>query len=61
MTDFAEQKHETIVITKRGFPIAKLVPYEDKPSHLFGFLSNSVVITGDIVEPIEEAWNPETT
>lgn len=61
LMDLAEQKHETIIITKRGFPVAKLVPYEDKPSHLFGFLSNSVIITGDIVEPIGEDWDAETT
>ena len=29
LMDLAEQKHETVVITKRGIPIAKLVPYEN--------------------------------
>lgn len=60
LMDIAEQKHETIVITKRGLPIAKLVPYEDKPSHLFGFLKNSVSIKGNLVESIKEDWDAET-
>ncbi|MBI2707949.1 MAG: type II toxin-antitoxin system Phd/YefM family antitoxin [Proteobacteria bacterium] len=59
LMDLAEQKHETIVITKRGAPVAKLVPYEESPSQLFGFLKGSVVIKGDLLEPIEEAWDAE--
>ena len=61
LMDLAEQKHETIVITKRGTPIAKLVPYEEKVSHLFGFLKGSVIIKGDIIEPLDESWDAETT
>ena len=61
LMDLAEQKHETIVVTKRGIPVAKLVPYEDKPIHLFGFLSQSVVITEDIVDSTGEDWDAETT
>ena len=61
LMDLAEQKHETIIITKRGTPIAKLVPYEEKPSHLFGFLKGSVVINGNIIEPLDEPWDAETT
>jgi len=60
LMDLAEQKHETIVITKRGTPIAKLVPYEDKPLHLFGFLKDTVVIKENIIESLEETWDAET-
>lgn len=59
LMDLAEQKHETIVITKRGNPVAKLVPYEEAPSQLFGFLKGSVVIKGDLLESIEERWDAE--
>jgi len=47
------------LITKRGRPVAKLVPVEsDKPS-LIGRLEGIVRITGDIESPIEppEAWD----
>ncbi len=59
LMDLAEQKHETIIITKRGVPVAKLVPYEDKPLHLFGFLKNSVIVKEDIIKPINENWDAE--
>jgi prevent-host-death family protein len=60
LMDITEQKHEIIVITKRGTPIAKLVPYDESPPHLFGFMKDTVVIKGDIIEPLEETWDAET-
>ena len=59
LMDLAEQKHETIVITKRGLPVAKLVPYEDSPKILFGFMKNSLLIKGDILDPLEDLWDAE--
>lgn len=59
LMDLAEQKHETIIITKRGTPVAKLVPYEEKLIHLFGFMKGSVTIQGDIIEPLDETWDAE--
>ena len=51
------QKREPIVITKRGTPVAKLVPVEEtKPVTLFGFLKDSVIIRGNIVAPTGEKW-----
>lgn len=49
-------KHATITITKRGVPIAKLVPIEEKPLDLFGCMQGSVYIAGDIIVPIEIKW-----
>lgn len=60
LIDLIEQKHETIVITKRGAPVAKLVPYE-KSVKLFGFLKGSVTIKGNLVEPIDENCDVERT
>jgi prevent-host-death family protein len=59
LINLAEQKHETVVITKRGIPVAKLIPYEEKSTKLFGFLKGSVVIKSDIIEPIDEIWDAE--
>lgn len=51
------QGRESITITKRGTPVAKLVPVEEKESRsLFGFLKDSVIIRGDIVSPTGEKW-----
>ncbi len=56
LMDLAEQKHETIVITKRGVPIAKLTAYDEKTPFLFGYLKDSVIIKEDIIEPLDEDW-----
>lgn len=61
LMDLAEQKHETIIITKRGIPIAKLVPYSETPPSLFGFMKKSVKVKGDIISPIEEKWDAESS
>lgn len=55
LDDVAEQR-ETLIITKRGKPIAKLVPVE--PDHkLFGALQDSVVGETDIISPVAVEWN----
>jgi prevent-host-death family protein len=55
--DEVQSKHVTVVITKRGKPVAKLVPVEKKPDDIFGFLAGKAEITGDIVSPLPpEAW-----
>lgn len=49
--DDVQAKHETIVITKRGKPVVKLVPVEPQGDDIFGFLRGKVTITGDVVSP----------
>ena len=48
---------EPVVITKRGTPIAKLVPADEAPEFL-GRLEGVVRINGDVESPVEpaEAW-----
>lgn len=48
---------EPVLITKRGRPIAKLVP-ADEPAEFLGRLAGIVKIQGDIESPIEapESW-----
>ncbi len=47
-----------VLITKRGKPLAKLVPPDDKPTDIFGSLAGKIEILGDIVSPITplEDW-----
>jgi prevent-host-death family protein len=46
-----------LIITKRGKPMAKLVPIAaEKPDSIFGFLQGKVKVVGDIVSPIVEPW-----
>ena len=51
---------QTVVITKRGKPIAKLVPFEEgQPAPIFGFLRGHASVSGDIVAPTGETWNAD--
>ena len=43
---------EPIVITKRGKPVAKLVPAESKKDDWIGRLNGKFKVTGDIVSPV---------
>jgi prevent-host-death family protein len=49
---------EPVLITKRGRPIAKLMPAEPVKQDFIGRLEGRVRITGDIESPVEpaEAW-----
>lgn len=54
--DEVQSKREAVLITKRGKPVAKLVPADDQPDSIFGFLKGKGKIVGDIVSP---ALTPE--
>jgi prevent-host-death family protein len=43
---------EPLVITKRGKPVAKLVPVEDKKDDFIGRLKGVMKIVGDIESPV---------
>lgn len=46
---------ESLVITKHGKPVAKLVPLPPE-TELFGALAGSVRQENDIVSPLENEW-----
>lgn len=50
--DEVNAKHETIVITKHGKPMAKLVPIANNPDDIFDSMQGRIKILGDIVEPV---------
>jgi prevent-host-death family protein len=49
--DEVKAKRETVVITKRGKPVAKLVPANTDTDEIFGFFSGRGSVTGDVVSP----------
>ncbi len=58
LMDQVRDSGREIVITKRGKPVAKLVPLEPKERPpLFGCMKGTFEITGDIVSPIEVEWD----
>lgn len=51
--------HVALIITKRGKPVAKLVPAYPHPRPVFGSMTGSVNIVGDIISPIDEKWQAD--
>jgi len=49
--DEVQAKKETVLITKHGKPVAKLVPADQDKDDIYGFLKGKIHITGDIVSP----------
>jgi prevent-host-death family protein len=49
--DEVQAKRETVVITKHGEPVARLVPVNTDTDEIFGFFSGKGSITGDVVSP----------
>jgi len=56
--DEVQSKREAVIITKRGKPVAKLVPVGNEKDEIYGFLKGKVTILGDVVSPIltPEEW-----
>jgi prevent-host-death family protein len=54
--DEVQAKRETVVITKHGKPVAKLVPVNTDTDEIFNFLAGKGAITGDVLSP---ALTPE--
>ena len=54
--DEVQSKRVSVLITKRGKPVAKLVPVAKEKDNIFGFFAGKGTITGDIVSP---AFSPE--
>lgn len=52
------KNHETIIVTKRGKPLAKLLPYEVIPDSIkSGQLAETLVFEDDIITPLgEDMW-----
>ena len=56
--DEVQAKRETVVITKRGKPVVKLIPADNVADDIYDFLAGKGAITGDVVSPAisEEEW-----
>jgi prevent-host-death family protein len=56
--DEVHHKRETVLITKHGKPVAKLVPADKNSDDIYNFLAGKGSISGDIVSPaiVDEDW-----
>ena len=55
MLDKVANERETLVITKRGIPVAKVIPIPSQGDFV-GSMRGSVIWEGDIVSPIDVEW-----
>jgi prevent-host-death family protein len=56
--DEVQAKRETVVITKRGKPVAKLIPADQNADDIYGFLAGKGAVVGEVVLPVlsREEW-----
>lgn len=49
--DEVQSKRETVVITKHGKPVAKLVPVDQQSDEIYNFLAGKGKIASDVISP----------
>jgi len=54
--DEVQARRETVVITKHGRPVAKLVPADKDTNDIYNFLRGKGAVVGDVVSPAIEDW-----
>ena len=55
--DTVAETGQEVVVTKRGRPVARVVPMVSKPKQIVGAMKGTVQIVGDIVSPLPMTWN----
>jgi prevent-host-death family protein len=57
LLDEVQRSRTEILITKRGRPVARLLPVDEQPPRILGRMKDSVQILGDLIAPIDEKWS----
>lgn len=57
LMDDVNAKGDEIVVTKRGKPVARLVPIKRERHPIFGSMKGTVTIKGDIISPLDVEWD----
>jgi prevent-host-death family protein len=57
LMDELQERGGEYVITKRGVPVARLLPVRVERRRLLGSMKGTVKTLGDIVAPLEEPWD----
>jgi len=54
----SQAKRESVVVTKHGKPVAKLVPADQNADDIFNFLAGKGTMIDDVVSPAisDEEW-----
>lgn len=59
LLDEVQQQRKEIVITKRGRPVARLIPVDDERPVIFGRMKGTARILGDIFST-GESWEADS-
>lgn len=60
LLDEVAESRSPVTITKRGRPVARLVPVSvDEPVGLFGALAATVSRYDDLIAPIDDEWHAQ--
>ncbi len=59
LMDTVHDRHDPIVITKHGVPVARLVPFDEKRPGLVGSMRGTVLWYGDLISPIDVEWDAD--
>ena len=56
--DDVKARREPVLITKKGKPVARLVPVDEPAGDVFGCLAGELEISGDLLSPVitPSAW-----
>ena len=59
LLDEVQRTRKEIVVTKRGRPVARVLPAEQQPPAIFGRMKGTIEIVGDVVAPTGERWQAD--
>jgi prevent-host-death family protein len=59
LLDEVQRTRKEIVVTKRGRPVARVVPVNTPDTQWFGRMKGTLKICGDIISPIDEVWDAD--
>jgi prevent-host-death family protein len=45
-----------VIVTKRGKPVARVVPMVNRPDRIVGAMKGEIEVQGDIIGPIDVEW-----
>jgi len=57
LLDKVAEDRQPMIITKRGKPVAELVPIRAEERDIVGSMKGSVTILGDIISPLDVEWD----